>query len=391
MKIAFITRGFTGSVLPLMKQMIADSHQVDLYVICNRKELDDVEAFECEYSASRVGLRFVPDNYWKSTAMYLNGGRFFCLRFLRPFESIPILGRIIGFINRRLSYRAIGFINSQKYDMVNIVCGYYSSEYLPFIERLTVKPTISLHEVCNHFQPEYSKPSPLLSTIFKNNLNIILYSDNTYKDILNYKEVNRGHLHRINFGFFNSYLSVPEDYNLVLPPKYVLFFGTLKQYKGLGVLYDAITKYDALPSDFKCVVAGAGQDVSFDMMKENERFVCIQKRLSNGELVHLIKNSYVVLCPYLTVSQSGIPQTVFVFKKPIVASRLGGFTEILNDENSVLFETGNAVELANGIKKLLSDRRHYDTLIENIDKLEQSSSPFSWKYIAKRYYTLVSL
>lgn len=390
MKIAFVTRGFTGSVLPLMKQMIADNHQVDLYVICNRKELDDIEAFECDYSASRVGLRFVPEDYWKSTAMYVNGGRFFCLRLLRPFESVPVLGQIIKWVNKYLSYRTVHFINAQNYDMVNIVCGYYSTEYLPFIEGLTVKPVISLHEVCDHFHPDFGNPSPLLSAIFENNHHVILYSDNTYNDMLNYEKANKDNIYRINFGFFNSYLSVTEDDKLALPQKYVLFFGTLKNYKGLSVLYDAITKYDVLPSDYKCVVAGAGQDDSFEKMKADARFVCIQKRLTNGELVHLIRNSYAVICPYLTVSQSGIPQTVFVYKKPIVASRLGGFTEILNDNNSVLFETGNSEELANGIKLLLSDRHHYESIIENIDRLEQATSPFSWGYIAGQYYKLIS-
>lgn len=390
MRIAFLTRGFTGSILPLMKQMIADGHQVDLYFLCNRKILDDLEAFECNYQANAIGLRSVPHIYWDATYHYCGATRvrLFCIRLLRPFESMPVLGRVIHFINTYLSYKAADFINKQHYEMVNIVGGYYSSEYLPIIERLSVKPIISLHEVCNHFNPNFFNPSPLLKSIFSKKLQVVLYSDNSYQAILNYKEVDRACLHRINFGLFSSYTVITKDKDLQLPEKYVLFFGTLKKYKGLGVLYNAIHENDVLPANVKCVVAGAGTDESVEKMKLDDRFVCIQKRLSDGELVRLIEDSLFVVCPYLSVSQSGIPQTVFVFKKPIVASRLGGFTEILNEANSVLFESGNALELAVCIKNLLADNKKRQSIVEGIENFENPSNPFSWSFIAKQYYDL---
>lgn len=392
MKIAFVTRGFTGSILPLMKQMISDNHHVDLYIICNRSQLDDIEAFDCDYQANRVGLNQVDEHCWKEAYEYIGGksGRLYCLRLQRPFESVPIIGKLKGYINRTLLNKAARFINKQNYDMINIVCGYYSSEYLPLIEKLDLKPVISLHEVCNHFNPDYVNVSPLLKVIFEQQLDIILYSDNTYRDMLNYDDVHKDKLHRINFGCFTSYLSVKNDSNLVLPSNYILFFGTLKEYKGLSVLYDAVVKYNALPSGIKCVVAGAGHDDAFEKMKEDDRFVCIQKRLTNGELVRLIRDSLLVVCPYLTVSQSGIPQTVFVFDKPIIASRLGGFTEILNDSNAVLFEAGNPGGLASGIQKLLSDNVTYRSVVDGIKDFDNPHSTYSWTYIANQYYGLIS-
>lgn len=392
MRFAFITRGFTGSILPLMKQMITDGHQVDLYFLCNRKNLDDLEALDCNYMASVIGLRNVPPIYWDATYHFCGATkvRLFCIRLLRPFESVPVLRKAIRLINTCISFKAADFINKQFYDMVNIVGGYYSSEYLPFIERLALKPIISLHEVCNHFNPDFSNPSPLLKSVFDKKLQVILYSDNSYQTILNYMGVDKTCLHRINFGLFSSYIVVKKDDELQLPEQYILFFGTLKKYKGLGVLYNAIEEYDVLPASVKCVVAGAGSDESFEKMKLDDRFVCIQKRLSDGELVRLIEDSLFVVCPYLSVSQSGIPQTVFVFKKPIVASKLGGFTEILNDANSFLFETGNAFELAESIKHLLSDKRKRQSIVEGIENFEEPSNPFSWSYIAKQYYDLLN-
>ena len=391
MKLALITRGFTGSVLPLAKQMLKDGHEVDIFIICNRKELDDIEAFECSYLAKRLGLQQIPNSYWNSIKEYMQSDNvhLFCVRYLRPYDSIPFLKQFISVINSKLTRKCLSFINRQGYNLINIVCGYYSSEYIPYINGLSVRPVVSLHEVCNHFAPDFIHPSPLLKTLFDKKLPIIVYSDNSLNDIINYREVDKHLIHRINFGNFTSYKSVRSDEALELPEKYILFFGTLKKYKGLNVLFDAITKYNTLPSNVKCVVAGAGYDETFELMKQDDRFVCIQKRLSNAELVRLISDAIFVVTPYLTMSQSGIPQTVFVYNKPIIASDLKGFTELLDDTNSLIFETENSAELSNNIYKLLQDESLYKSLEAGIMQFSHSSSPYSWEYIAKQYLQFV--
>lgn len=391
MRVALITRGFTGSILPLAKQMLKDGHNVDIFIICNRVELDDIEAFECNYLAKRLGLQLIPDSCWNSTKVYMQSDnvRLFCVRYLRPYDSIPLLKHFISAINSIHTNGCLSFINKQGYNLINIVCGYYSQEYIPYITRLSVRPVVSLHEVCNHFAPDFEHPSQLLKLLFDKKLPIIVYSNNSLNDILNYTQADKNLIYRINFGNFTSYESIHKDQGLVLPEKYVLFFGTLKKYKGLGVLFDAITKYNSLPKNVKCVVAGAGYDESFELMKQNERFVCIQKRLTNAELVRLISDAIVVISPYLTMSQSGIPQTVFVYNKPIIASDLKGFTELLDDSNSLIFETGNAADLSDKISKILQDDYLYESLKVGIMQFSQSSSPYSWEYIAKQYLQFV--
>lgn len=393
MKIAIITRGFTGSTLPLAKQMVEDGHTVHFYIICNRMILDDIEALECNFKANRLGVSSIPNSAISGIREYmgdLNHFSVYCVRFVRPYQNVPYVGRVMDTINKLLTKNAISQINGQKYDLVNIVGGYYSSEYNLFLDKLNKKPIVSLHEVCDHFAPKFDQPSSFLSKCFKEKIPLVIYSENTYKDILKYKDVNPKLIHRINFGMFTSFQTIQGDNSLVLPRKYILFFGTLKKYKGLNILLEAITKYEVLPDDTKCVVAGAGNDESFDQMTKDDRFFCIKKRLSNSELVRLISESIFVVCPYLTMSQSGIPQTVFVFNKPIVASNLDGFKEILDESNSLLFNTADSEDLSSKIRRLLADEILYRDLIEGIIKLRDCEfSPYSWTYIAKQYYKLV--
>ena len=149
MRATLITRGFTGSILPLAKQMLKDGHEVDIFIICNRVELDDIEAFECNYFAKRLGLQLIPNSFWSSTKKYMQSDnvRLFCIRYLRPYESIPVLKRFVSVINSLITSRCLSFINKQGYNLINIVCGYYSKEYIPYIKGLSVLIVFSKNNI----------------------------------------------------------------------------------------------------------------------------------------------------------------------------------------------------------------------------------------------------
>lgn len=66
----------------------------------------------------------------------------------------------------------------------------------------------------------------------------------------------------IHFGEFETYL-LPFTFNSAKLNlhSYLLFFGSIQAYKGLSILYDAITILkEKGPLKFKIVVAGRGRD-----------------------------------------------------------------------------------------------------------------------------------
>jgi glycosyltransferase involved in cell wall biosynthesis len=86
--------------------------------------------------------------------------------------------------------------------------------------------------------------------------------------------------------------------------------------------------------------------------------------------------------PYKTASQSGIPNTVFIFNKPIIASKIEGIEEIIKDRiNGLLFEPNDYFDLAKKIDELYVDTDLYLNLINNIRNLPHLEN-LEWKEIA---------
>lgn len=384
-KIALITKGFTGSILPLAKDFVKKGYGVDIYLF-NYICIEDLEAFECNYRAKKYGVEEIDTQNWSSTLAYFGTKksiRFFSIKMPRPYSSIPVLANIIKILGLPYVISSCNFINNQRYSFVNVVCGYYSFEYLPFLKRLKTKNVVSLHEVCDHFNPNFNKPSKLLQYLFKKNIDCIIYSDNSLKDILKYKNVNKDRMHRVNFGLFDSYKAISYEETFELPKDYILFFGSIVKYKGLGVLCEAIKLID---NNVQFVIAGKGYDASLEELSLMKNVTIINHRLSNSELSEIIARSSLVVCPYLTMSQSGIPQTVFTFGKPIIASDLYGFKEIIsNGENGLLFKCGDSISLAKSVKYFLSNEELRKKLSCNILKFELLHKDYSWKSITDYY------
>ncbi len=102
-----------------------------------------------------------------------------------------------------------------------------------------------------------------------------------------------------------------------------------------------------------------------------------------------MKNNAFKTC-IIDVKESGIPQTCYVFGKPIIASSLGSFQEIVgNEQFGLLTEPGAAESLADAIIKLWDDKSLYKKLTDNIANFEQIKKEYCWKDIADTYLQLL--
>lgn len=90
------------------------------------------------------------------------------------------------------------------------------------------------------------------------------------------------------------------------------------------------------------------------------------------------------------MSQSGIPQTVMAYGKPIIATNLPAFKEVLKDEaDSLLFDVGDSSALYNRIRRIYEERNLYNELIDNIRNFEMNNPEYSWNRISQRYIELI--
>ena len=77
-----------------------------------------------------------------------------------------------------------------------------------------------------------------------------------------------------------------------------------------------------------------------------------------------------------------------ISKKPIVASKVGGIKDIIkSEENGILVEKENAKELADGIKKYLSDENLKKSIINN--NSEYVKNKFDIKNVVVKHIEMI--
>jgi glycosyltransferase involved in cell wall biosynthesis len=165
----------------------------------------------------------------------------------------------------------------------------------------------------------------------------------------------------------------------------ILFFGRISPYKGIEYLINAVPIIKEKISDLKVTLAGEGS-YYFDIksLKENSTYQIINRYIPNKELVQLIQKSVLVVCPYTDATQSGVIMTAYAFNKPVVATNVGGISEIVKDDvTGRLVPPRDSQRLAEAIIDLLKHPEKRKTMAENICR-NINEGKFNWSSIAKQ-------
>jgi glycosyltransferase involved in cell wall biosynthesis len=110
----------------------------------------------------------------------------------------------------------------------------------------------------------------------------------------------------------------------------------------------------------------------------------INRYVSNEELVCLIKNTRIVICPYIDATQSGVVMTAFAFNKPVIGTNVGGMKEVVVDGfTGKLVPPKDPNQLSIAIVDLLKNNSLRKYLESNIKQLGVKSK-FSWSNIAEQ-------
>ena len=170
--------------------------------------------------------------------------------------------------------------------------------------------------------------------------------------------------------------------NLDPSKRYLLFFGLIRDYKGLDILLDAWKSVE--DKDLRLLIAG-------EFYASREKYVPAIESL--GERVHL-HDSFVaeedvkywfsvadaVVLPYRTATQSGVTQVAYNFRVPLIVTDVGGLAEIVPDGKVGFVVQPDAAAVAGAIGKLYKD----DTLDRFRENMETERKRFSWEEMCDR-------
>lgn len=174
--------------------------------------------------------------------------------------------------------------------------------------------------------------------------------------------------------------------------KVILFFGYIRQYKGLMVLLDAMKEISKREIPPLLLVVGEFYD---DETKYRQRvkelgienFVrFVSDYVPNDKVSIYFSSADVVVLPYLSATQSGITQIAYNFDKPVIATDVGGLAEVVIDgETGFIVPPNEPQKLADAISKYYSQNKEKE-FSENV-KIEKRK--YSWEHFVKTIENLV--
>jgi len=156
--------------------------------------------------------------------------------------------------------------------------------------------------------------------------------------------------------------------------KILLFFGYVRKYKGLDILIKAMPSVISSNPDVKLLIVGEFYDdpSSYqNLIKELklDNIVKVLNRFVKNEEVGLYYGmSDLVILPYRSATQSAVLNVSYSFLKPVVATKVGGLKEFVDDgETGFLVDPESVIALANGIKTFFDSKDKID-FTSNIKK-----------------------
>ena len=200
----------------------------------------------------------------------------------------------------------------------------------------------------------------------------------------------------ISHGVFDYYHELVRDVemNKQLPEiagkKKVLFFGVLKPYKGVDVLLKAFAQIPA-PLAKEVVLEVVGYpNMPVEPLHSLSKQLGIANRViwdlrfvDEKEVAIYFSQADVVVLPYRRIDQSGVLMVALAFGKPVVASCVGGFAEIIKDGvHGFLVEPGNAEALSFALTRILEDDLTRAQMAKAVEKI--ANEELSWERIAER-------
>ena len=144
--------------------------------------------------------------------------------------------------------------------------------------------------------------------------------------------------------------------------KVILFFGAIREYKGLEYLVKAFQQLSEQYPDYRLIIAGESKKGSleyWDNIKKaiedhpsRERIIQKIEFVPDAETELYFKAADLSALPYTLVFQSGVLFLSYSFGLPVLASDVGNFRDdIIAGETGLVCEPCNAADLAKSIEK----------------------------------------
>ena len=247
-----------------------------------------------------------------------------------------------------------------------------------FLSSLIINRIVKYSDLCIVHTKENQEK---LNNLIKHDVNVIILPLGPLNDLM----------------YLDNSIEIYEFYGLNKNKKYILMFGIVRKYKGLEYAIKAmkfLNKTDY--SDYQLLVVG---EIWINLRKEKgliykygleDNIIFIDKFIPDKHILPFFKIAEIIIYPYINATQSGSLNFALSATKPIIATTVGGFKEILKDQvNGLLIPPKDPYKLANAILKLIENPELAKKIAKN--GYEYFQNNISWDTIIEKMLNAIRI
>lgn len=169
-------------------------------------------------------------------------------------------------------------------------------------------------------------------------------------------------------------------------PLRLLFFGRIRQYKGLHRLIAAVAALRARGYAIELTIAGQGGPVDLSPLDGDARYIA-------GWVPETMVNNYfadadLVVLPYLEASQSGVIPTAQAWGLPVVVTPVGGLVEqVVPDQTGVVAENCSVAAIGAAIERFIREPGLYSRCAAGAATFADTA--LDWSLVSERIGDLI--
>lgn len=336
-KVLFIASEYASGMIPFASKIISTLYcdkRFDVYAIV-------VNSGKKSYSEILKNI----DNHHLLQIEYPQSKLIKLIYKLYPFSIITNIGN---------------FVKEQQPDIIHLLTGDFTLAPYILTHRVNNKWYYTVHDL----HPHEVKTTSLFNAILHK---YIVWGYKVLRDIINnlttssveqFNELKCMYPNKhVSFTHFPSLLTEQIQNGrkfvdeLVDDNKYILFFGTVDEYKGVDLLINAYKK-SALCKRNKLVIAGRGLSYD-DLISGDGNIIRINRFIDDSEVKDLFSKSVFVVYPYRSATMSGVLSLAYFFNKKVLLSSIPFFKDNATS-NSIFFEVGNVYDLQKKMESLMT-------------------------------------
>lgn len=181
-----------------------------------------------------------------------------------------------------------------------------------------------------------------------------------------------------------------QSLKLDVNTRYLLFFGFIRDYKGLDLLINAFADERMRQFPVKLLVAGeyySSPEPYLELIKKNRLEELIELRtdfIADEEVNLYFSAADMVVQPYKSATQSGVTQIGYHFNKSMLVTNVGGLSEIIPDGKIGYVTNPDSQKIADALVDFYS----LDRMAEFEANIVEEKKKFSWSNMVDTFISL---